>query len=55
MGDAYFGFYLLAMGQGRPRTAERLRALLLEAGFARVQTRDTRRPLLCRLMLAEIV
>jgi demethylspheroidene O-methyltransferase len=55
MGDAYFGFYLLAMGQGRPRTAEQLKALLLEAGFSRVEPRDTRRPLLSRLMLAEIV
>jgi demethylspheroidene O-methyltransferase len=53
MGDAYFGFYLLAMGQGRPRTAGQLQALLLEAGFDRVEPRDTRRPLLCRLMLAE--
>ena len=26
MGDAYFGFYLLAMGSGRPRTAERAAA-----------------------------
>jgi demethylspheroidene O-methyltransferase len=53
MGDAYFGFYLLAMGQGRPRTAEQLEKLLLQAGFARVRTRDTRRPMLSRLMLAE--
>jgi demethylspheroidene O-methyltransferase len=26
MGDAYFGFYLLAMGSGRPRTPQRLGA-----------------------------
>ncbi len=24
MGDAYFGFYLLAMGRGRPRTAREI-------------------------------
>jgi demethylspheroidene O-methyltransferase len=53
MGDAYFGFYLLAMGQGRPRTAQELERLLLLAGFTRVRTRDTRRPMLSRLMLAE--
>jgi demethylspheroidene O-methyltransferase len=54
MGDAYFGFYLLAMGQGRPRTPEQLAALLLEAGFARVRTGTTRRPMLTRLMIAEV-
>jgi demethylspheroidene O-methyltransferase len=52
MGAAYFGFYLLAMGQGRPRTREELTALLLEAGFSRVTERPTRRPLLTRLLVA---
>ena len=37
MGDAYFGFYLLAMGRGQPRSAERLTALLVEAGFQSVR------------------
>ncbi|HRI51815.1 MAG TPA: methyltransferase [Pseudomonadota bacterium] len=54
MGDAYFGFYLLAMGQGRPRTSAQLRALLQEAGFARVRSSKTRRPMLTRLMVAEV-
>ncbi len=54
MGDAYFGFYLLAMGQGRPRTAAELEALLRAAGFTRVQSRPTRRPMLTRLIVAEI-
>ncbi|HJK95720.1 MAG TPA: methyltransferase, partial [Polyangiaceae bacterium LLY-WYZ-14_1] len=53
MGDAYFGFYLLAMGQGRPRTPETLRQMLFEAGFSRVRLRPTRRPMLARLLLAE--
>lgn len=53
MGDAYFGFYLLAMGQGRPRTPETLRRMLLEAGFSRVRLRPTRRPMLARLLVAE--
>ena len=46
MGDAYFGFYLLAMGQGRPRTADELGSLLVRAGFVGVQHRRTRRPML---------
>ena len=36
--EAYFGFYLLAMGTGRPRTAEELAALLRQAGFAGRET-----------------
>ena len=53
MGDAYFGFYLLAMGQGRPRTAGQLRAMLHQAGFASVRTGKTRRPMLTGLMVAD--
>ncbi len=30
---AYFSFYLMAMGRGRPRTEQQLQALLREAGF----------------------
>lgn len=52
VGDAYFGFYLLAMGRGRPRTCEELSALLLEAGFASVKPRKTRRPMLIQLLVA---
>ncbi len=43
MGDAYFGFYLLAMGRGRPRTQDEIAKLLRTAGFDvqnRVQTRN---------------
>ena len=54
MGDAYFGFYLLAMGQGRPRTATELRALLTQAGFTRVEVRPTRRPMFAQLLVAKI-
>lgn len=32
-GDAYFHFYLLAMGEGRLRTAAQLHVLMAEAGF----------------------
>jgi demethylspheroidene O-methyltransferase len=52
MGDAYFGFYLLAMGRGRPRSAAHLSRLLLEAGFAQVQQLPTRMPLQAGVLLA---
>ena len=52
MGEAYFGFYLLAMGSGRPRREEELRAMLARAGFARVAALRTRMPLLVRVLLA---
>jgi demethylspheroidene O-methyltransferase len=52
MGDAYFGFYLLAMGRGRPRSAAHLTRLLLEAGFATVRQVPTRMPLQTGLLVA---
>jgi demethylspheroidene O-methyltransferase len=54
MGDAYFGFYLLAMGSGRARTAERLRELLLECGFDGGRQIATRLPIQTRLIVAKI-
>lgn len=53
-GDAYFGFYLFAMGSGRPRTAAELQAMARAAGFDRVRELATPRPLLVRLLLAEV-
>ncbi len=50
--DAYFGFYLLAMGKGRPRSVGEMRSLLGEAGFRDIQLKRTRRPLLTQLMTA---
>ncbi len=52
MGNAYFGLYLLAMGSGRPRTANELKALLNAAGFRAAQSRKTRRPLLVSVLVA---
>jgi demethylspheroidene O-methyltransferase len=49
---AYFAFYLLAMGSGRPRSPEALTALLEQAGFGQVRLLPTRRPLLARVMTA---
>jgi demethylspheroidene O-methyltransferase len=51
-GDAYFGFYLLAMGQGRPRTAAEIGRLMREAGFSDVRQRSTATPLIVRVMTA---
>lgn len=50
--DAYFGFYLLAMGSGRARSAAELQALLRETGFTKVKALPTRRPMLTSLVAA---
>jgi demethylspheroidene O-methyltransferase len=55
MGDAYFGFYLLAMGSGRARSADELATLLRQAGFGRIRQRSTRMPLQTRLIVARAV
>jgi demethylspheroidene O-methyltransferase len=49
---AYFLFYLLAMGSGRPRSVPVLAALLREAGFDRVRPLRTHNPLLTRVISA---
>ncbi|SEP68480.1 demethylspheroidene O-methyltransferase [Ectothiorhodospira magna] len=51
MGDAYFGFYLHAMGRGRPRTPAELEEMLIASGFTRIRMLPTRTPLLTRVML----
>ena len=53
MADAYFGFYLLAMGRGRARRAEELTAMLRTAGFARIRGLSTPTPLLVRALRAQ--
>jgi demethylspheroidene O-methyltransferase len=52
MGDAYFGFYLLAMGRGQPRSAADLALLLGQAGFTHVRSLATRLPLQAGVMVA---
>ncbi len=52
-GDAYFGFYLMAMGSGRPRTKAELEVMLGRAGFVRPRLLSTRTPLLARVIVAE--
>jgi demethylspheroidene O-methyltransferase len=55
MGAAYFGFYLLAMGSGRPRTAAEHEDLLRRAGFQQIRRVATARPLLAGLIIAHRV
>ncbi|WP_439574772.1 methyltransferase [Phreatobacter sp.] len=52
MADAYFGFYLMAMGSGQARSPDTLGALLAAAGFHQVRQHPTRRPLFAGLMSA---
>lgn len=54
MGHAYFGFYLLAMGRGQPRSETRLREMLKEAGFTHVRREPTRLPLQASVLIAQI-
>lgn len=50
--DAYFGFYLLAMGSGRARTPDEISALLEQAGFRIVTPLTTRNPLMVQAIAA---
>jgi demethylspheroidene O-methyltransferase len=52
VGDAYFGFYLLAMGRGRARRAGEYHAMLRAAGFARSHSVRTRYPVQTGLIVA---
>lgn len=53
VGDAYFAFYLLAMGRGRARSKAELRDLLRTAGFSRIRQVPTANPLLTGVLLAQ--
>jgi demethylspheroidene O-methyltransferase len=55
MGDAYFGFYLLAMGRGRPRTTSEIAQLLRDAGFDAGCEAKTRNPLVVSVFVAHRV
>jgi demethylspheroidene O-methyltransferase len=52
MGDAYFGFYLMAMGSGRPRTSAELTAMLHAAGFGQVRLLPNSMPMQTQILLA---
>jgi demethylspheroidene O-methyltransferase len=53
IGDAYFGFYLMAMGRGRTRTQAELFALLDAAGFVEIRRMPTHTPLLVSVIVAK--
>jgi demethylspheroidene O-methyltransferase len=49
---AYFGFYFLAMGQGRARSPSEIGRLVRDAGFRDVKMHRTAAPLLVRVLTA---
>ncbi len=53
VGDAYFGFYLMAMGSGRPRSRRELFRLIKDAGFRRPGLVRTNLPLLAQVITAK--
>ena len=53
LGDAYFHFYLLAMGAGRLRTTGELTAMMFEAGFNNVELLKNPMPLQTRILVAK--
>jgi demethylspheroidene O-methyltransferase len=55
IGDAYFAFYLLAMGSGRPRTFARLKTMLEQAGFGDIALRPAGMPMLTSVITARAV
>ncbi len=52
--SAYFGLYLLAMGQGRPREPDELAALVARAGFERPRLARSCWPMMARVMRARV-
>ena len=47
---AYFAFYLLAMGRGRPRSAREISDFLREAGFAKTRVLRSRSPVMTSIV-----
>jgi len=54
VGAAYFSLYLLAMGQGRPRSREEYRSLLQDVGFRKVRSPRPRSPVLTGVVIGEV-
>jgi demethylspheroidene O-methyltransferase len=50
--DAYYEFYMLAMGRGQPRTVDEIGKLLRQAGFGRFRLLHNRMPVLARILVA---
>ncbi|PPQ32295.1 methyltransferase [Rhodoblastus sphagnicola] len=53
--DAYFNFYLLAMGRGRTRSVAEITCLLEASGFSDVRAVASRRPMLANILVAQRV
>ncbi len=51
LGDAYFHYYLLAMGAGRLRKPSELGAMLAEAGFSHIELVPNAMPIHARLLI----
>lgn len=51
--DAYFAFYLLAMGSGKPRSFARISEMLQSAGFTDIALQPSRMPLLTSVVTAK--
>jgi demethylspheroidene O-methyltransferase len=52
MAEAYFGFYLLAMGRGQARRPAEIASMVRQAGFRSTQVHPTRTPMLVRVLTA---
>ena len=51
--DAYFNFYLYAMGSGRPRMPEEIGLMLKNTGFGQIRQIPTRSPFITSIMHAQ--
>ncbi|MEO1048583.1 MAG: methyltransferase, partial [Pseudomonadota bacterium] len=52
MGEAFFGFYLWAMGSGRARSPKEIKGMLEDAGFSRTRLITGPQPVIASLMVA---
>lgn len=52
MGEAFFGFYLWAMGSGRARSPAQVRSMLAEAGFSRSRVISSPQPVIASVIIA---
>lgn len=55
IGEAYFGFYLWAMGSGRARRRAELTRMLQDAGFTNVRHLPSLRPMFASVMIGQRV
>lgn len=53
IGHTYFGFYLWAMGSGRPRSAAEITSMMTQAGFNRIREAKSPMPSLVRVLVAD--